>query len=63
MSRNAIMRGLWDADPDDLILLSDVDEIPRGRTVRLLRHCAGIPTETGVCHVVMMLVHCQYSCL
>jgi hypothetical protein len=27
--RNAIMRGLTDASPDDMILISDVDEIPR----------------------------------
>ena len=32
--RNAVLRGLADADPSDLILMSDVDEIPRACTVR-----------------------------
>ena len=26
--RNSVIRGLYDADPDDIVLLSDVDEIP-----------------------------------
>jgi beta-1,4-mannosyl-glycoprotein beta-1,4-N-acetylglucosaminyltransferase len=32
--RDALMRGLADAGPDDLIVLSDVDEIPRADAVR-----------------------------
>jgi hypothetical protein len=32
--RNAILRGVPDADPRDLILISDVDEIPRATTVQ-----------------------------
>lgn len=32
--RNAITRGLADAAPDDLIMISDVDEIPRADVVR-----------------------------
>lgn len=35
--RDAILRGLADADLDDLIMISDVDEIPRPSTVQLLR--------------------------
>jgi len=31
--RNAIMRGLTQCHPNDFVLLSDVDEIPRGSTV------------------------------
>ena len=32
--RNQIMRGLQDCKPDDIILLSDCDEIPRATSVR-----------------------------
>ncbi|MGA8654861.1 MAG: hypothetical protein WB586_01835 [Chthoniobacterales bacterium] len=32
--RNAILRGLPDAGEDDIVLVSDVDEIPRAATVR-----------------------------
>jgi hypothetical protein len=32
--RNAIMRALVDAEPDDIILISDVDEIPRPETIQ-----------------------------
>jgi hypothetical protein len=35
--RNQVMRGLDDAQPDDLIMISDVDEIPRADTVRQMR--------------------------
>lgn len=35
--RNQIVRGLHDAAPDDLILISDVDEIPRASIVRTIR--------------------------
>ncbi len=31
--RNAILRGLANADPDDLVIVSDVDEIPRPSTL------------------------------
>lgn len=31
--RNAILRGLTDAAPDDLILISDADEIPRASSI------------------------------
>jgi len=31
--RNAILRGLEDASPDDLIVISDVDEIPRAKVL------------------------------
>jgi beta-1,4-mannosyl-glycoprotein beta-1,4-N-acetylglucosaminyltransferase len=31
--RNAILRGLQDAQPDDIIIISDVDEIPRSTVV------------------------------
>jgi Glycosyltransferase family 17 len=31
--RNAIMRGVPDADPNDLIVISDLDEIPRASTI------------------------------
>jgi hypothetical protein len=35
--RNQIVRGLHDAAPDDLILISDADEIPRASVVRAMR--------------------------
>ncbi|QXZ09997.1 hypothetical protein KUF54_01625 [Comamonas sp. Y33R10-2] len=34
--RNQIMRGIGDAHPDDLILISDADEIPRADAVRYM---------------------------
>ena len=34
--RNNIIQGLGDAEPDDLILISDVDEIPNPNTIRIL---------------------------
>ena len=40
--RNAIARGLRDCRPDDLVLLSDADEIPRAATV------AGFDARLGV---------------
>jgi len=38
--RNAIVRGLGDAQPDDIILLSDVDEIPRPEVLSQLSPAA-----------------------
>lgn len=35
--RNAILRGLADAAPDDIIMVSDVDEIPRRSTVEQIK--------------------------
>ncbi|MBU6162576.1 MAG: hypothetical protein KGO50_15775 [Myxococcales bacterium] len=35
--RNAIMRGLMDAHPNDLVIISDADEIPSADVVRKLR--------------------------
>jgi hypothetical protein len=35
--RDAILRGLPNADPDDIIMIGDVDEIPRQTTVQQLR--------------------------
>ena len=35
--RNAIERGVGDADPDDWIIVSDVDEIPRAEAIASLR--------------------------
>lgn len=35
--RNSIMLGLYDADPEDIIMISDADEIPRPSTVNALR--------------------------
>jgi len=40
--RNAIMRGLTDAKPDDVILIGDVDEIPNPDAVRKFAHRPGI---------------------
>lgn len=36
--RNAIMRGLKDAQPDDVVMICDVDEIPRPELVAQFRH-------------------------
>jgi len=47
-TRNAALQGLWDADPDDLILMGDVDEIPRADFVRQLKWCDGIPVALGM---------------
>src|SRR5258706_7427303 len=35
--RNAVLRGIPDAASDDLILISDVDEIPRASIVEVMR--------------------------
>jgi len=35
--RNSIMLGLYDAEPEDIIMISDADEIPRPSTVQALR--------------------------
>ena len=35
--RNNIVQGLSDAEPDDLIIISDVDEIPNPATIRTIR--------------------------
>jgi hypothetical protein len=46
--RDAIMRGLVDADPDDIIMLSDVDEIPQpGKVASLTPH-----TVSGRIHFI-----------
>lgn len=34
--RNNIIQGLGDAEPDDLIFISDVDEIPNPKTIKIL---------------------------
>ena len=41
--REAILRGLGECGPTDMILVSDADEIPRAETVAALRHDAGGP--------------------
>ena len=35
--RNSIMKGLTNAEPDDLIMISDVDEIPNPATIKTIR--------------------------
>jgi hypothetical protein len=35
--RNAAMRGLWDAQPQDLVIISDCDELPRREAVGVAR--------------------------
>ena len=42
--RNALMRGLPDAQPDDLVIISDADEIPKEKSLRVLRVCQGYST-------------------
>lgn len=48
LHRNAIVRGLRDAEPDDLVLIADVDEIPRAEVLRKLRTLADGGKEGGV---------------
>jgi hypothetical protein len=36
--RDAIIRGLDDAAPEDIIMISDADEIPRPSTIEILRN-------------------------
>ena len=47
-SRHATAWGLWDAGPDDLVLMGDVDEIPRADIVRQLKWCDGVPLALGM---------------
>lgn len=44
LSRNAVMLGLVDAAPDDYVLISDVDEIPRARTL-MSHNYADVPAR------------------
>ena len=39
--QNGILEGLAQAQPDDLVIVSDVDEIPRAIVIRQLRMCGG----------------------
>ena len=39
--RNAVLRGLKGAHPNDLVVIADVDEIPVPYVLNLLRHCDG----------------------
>ena len=40
--RNEIMRGLEDAQPNDIILISDLDEIPRPEVIKRLARVGGV---------------------
>jgi len=53
LQRNMILEGLRDAAPDDLVLMSDLDEIPRPEVVRSLR--AKPPAD-----VVCLQLPCHY---
>ena len=46
--RNALVRGLAQAEEDDLILVSDCDEIPDPHAIELLRSCDGWDTTGPV---------------
>jgi len=50
--REAIMRGLGGAGPDDIVLISDVDEIPRRETIATLR---ATPGELAALHLAIHL--------
>ena len=54
--RNAILRGLKDAKPSDLVMISDVDEIPRPEMVREELPWAGI----SVCEQRFMNFYVNY---
>ena len=43
--RNSIMKGLTDAEPDDLIMISDVDEFPDPATIKKIRESFTDPTK------------------
>lgn len=45
--RNAILRGLVDADPKDLVIISDADEIPRASAIEDIK-CMFMPVRLGV---------------
>jgi hypothetical protein len=47
-TRHTMSWGLWDAGPDDLILMGDVDEIPRAQLVQRLKWCDGMPLSLGM---------------
>jgi hypothetical protein len=46
--RDGILRGLTDARPNDLILISDVDEIPRPEVIESLRERLTTPVALGL---------------
>jgi len=47
-TRHTMAWGLFDAGPDDLVLMGDVDEIPRADLVRALKWCDGSPLALGM---------------
>ncbi len=64
--RNAILRGLKDAEPDDLILVSDVDELPHPQVVqavavslehRLLPHDAVVACQQKLYSFTLNWLH------
>lgn len=40
--KGQVIRGLYDAQPDDIVLFSDVDEIPKAESIRLFKEEPGI---------------------
>ena len=45
--RNNIAKGLTDAEPDDLIIIGDVDEIPDPALIKTIRETFTDPTKFG----------------
>lgn len=55
--RNAIMRGLGDLHEDDLLLITDVDEIPDAATISTLK--SGLRAEIGAMNLSMHMFYYQ----
>jgi beta-1,4-mannosyl-glycoprotein beta-1,4-N-acetylglucosaminyltransferase len=56
-SRNAIVRGLYDASPTDLVMVSDVDEIPSAQAIRSYH------PETGPAQFAQLYSYYFINCL
>jgi len=42
--KRGILKGLTDADPDDIVIVSDIDEVPKRDVIQLLAGCTGYTT-------------------
>eukprot|EP00051_Salpingoeca_urceolata_P027697 m.482827 g.482827 ORF g.482827 m.482827 type:complete len:360 (-) comp22680_c0_seq1:120-1199(-) len=41
MQKNGVMRGMFDAMPEDVVIVSDLDEVPRASVIEVLKRCEG----------------------
>lgn len=59
--REATRLGLQNANPDDIILFSDVDEIPKAAGLKFLRHGLDNKTYRSIVDMFYYAVNCQMT--